>query len=1181
MPPPRAGPSNTEWNRHKALIRRRYLVDEVSLKELFEELVQKGLTLTLKQLEHQLRDWKFLRNIPSSGWQYAGHRIDKRRVAGKESLVVFNGKRVKPSTVKKETNRNRLVTYAAASAPSPSTPPDLALSVCTPPSLPLEFEWQSNLPWLSFQRNYPQLFSVMAGSQMRTHPTSISGDNMSIQYLHSTASNHILSQDLLRGDTNVMQIATGIAREMPESFSGEHLISAEILTRDSSQDVATYYQECTKLLFFRMSNCLDSAEPNDTKLGTIMKLLGGSGSLHAPLDPASQDDPTIASVLERLFGQFLDCCTLDLSETDKFLPGNALDIFKWILSSGFGPNTPVTDRNVHPGDSFRCITPLQYALSYGAFGAALSLVNAGADLNGASPRCPWTPLQLFIKRFPEDFPTPDGLSKLDFVEQLIKSGAQADAHADWFGYRFSPLTFAVSTGDIALVDLLVRNGADIDYRTRLTSHPFREYDTIMSQCAGNGTDESTTLRMVDYMLGAFQSQFPDRPIDSVITTDVMMAAAAMGYANVIQLLRSRVTNLDFYSNRTRGSALHVAALYNRVELCTLLLQWGHPIDGDGAVGPDRPDGPVRNKYPTPLHIACLRGNSDLVQLFTSHGADIKEIWNVESQFLHILSSSSLSWSPSEKLIQYLASPHSPCETLFREIYSHYKNVIPIQLALAADCHQREASLPCTTILDNAGASFPKDALYYAIRGSGHLFHTLIESGFDPNVQQGDHGSMSLFDFLLEDKTIKKEKREAYLVFLLARGAKPTSRNLVDAIELGTSWSLIKQMLNCGASLRAHGVSSKTPLEVALICGHDEIIEHLFEEFPSLAYDPSVLCAAVKGALVASSSSRIWVEHILHNRVEELLTAEEFRVEGAALAIAVRHKDWTMINLLTRFISIIPSTAILPLSVSQWKTTDPPKELGVLGRTWIDHSPGGWSSGGSRFWKSPQRWDCFIGSPIAPAVYMGDISFVERLLSRGFCPDMLSLSMAARKDWLSMARLLVSAMKLPQSLPGYGGTDPLQWAISRQNGDMFDLLKDFGLDIRSKAYITKDSGRSYLQTAVNDGSLGMINRLLESGANVNERPAYRAGATSLQIAAMRGFLGIAQLLISRGANVNARGSRTTLERAAEHGRIDMIQLLINHGAKTTGRAIDLAKKEGHFVAARMVERYWVYQTKTTG
>jgi ankyrin repeat protein len=72
-----------------------------------------------------------------------------------------------------------------------------------------------------------------------------------------------------------------------------------------------------------------------------------------------------------------------------------------------------------------------------------------------------------------------------------------------------------------------------------------------------------------------------------------------------------------------------------------------------------------------------------------------------------------------------------------------------------------------------------------------------------------------------------------------------------------------------------------------------------------------------------------------------------------------------------------------------------------------------------------------------------------------------------------------------------------------------------------------------------------------------------------------------MLLDRGADVDAWPSSvkrlTAIEGAAEHGRLDMVQLLLNAGAKgdvASGkgfeRAIELAKKEGHYAVAGLLE-----------
>jgi ankyrin repeat protein len=113
---------------------------------------------------------------------------------------------------------------------------------------------------------------------------------------------------------------------------------------------------------------------------------------------------------------------------------------------------------------------------------------------------------------------------------------------------------------------------------------------------------------------------------------------------------------------------------------------------------------------------------------------------------------------------------------------------------------------------------------------------------------------------------------------------------------------------------------------------------------------------------------------------------------------------------------------------------------------------------------------------------------------------------------------------------------------------------------------------------------IINLLINHGAKVNAPPGMDGGATALQIAAIHGYLGIARRLIDIGARVNALKARfdgqTPLQGAGEHGRIDMLQMLLDEGVVVTSefgsrhyrRAIELAERNGHWAAARLLINY---------
>lgn len=97
------------------------------------------------------------------------------------------------------------------------------------------------------------------------------------------------------------------------------------------------------------------------------------------------------------------------------------------------------------------------------------------------------------------------------------------------------------------------------------------------------------------------------------------------------------------------------------------------------------------------------------------------------------------------------------------------------------------------------------------------------------------------------------------------------------------------------------------------------------------------------------------------------------------------------------------------------------------------------------------------------------------------------------------------------------------------------------------------------------------------------PCDRYGATALQFAAIGEYLGILDLLLERGADIDVLPAkvegRTALEGAAEHGRIDVLQFLLNAGAQTTGpgakqyeRAKNFASQNGHIAARHLLESY---------
>ncbi|KAI0143705.1 ankyrin repeat-containing domain protein [Xylariaceae sp. FL1272] len=138
----------------KEIIRRYYIEDDLSLDQLVQKLASLGLTVTSSQLEYKLKKWKYRKNIDKKTWIFIDHRIKKRKRQGKESEVMHCGKRVKPETVKKETDRHRDTSIFTQLGLQPNAtsplPGNTDVMVCTPESLSTQVAWPETLPWLEF-----------------------------------------------------------------------------------------------------------------------------------------------------------------------------------------------------------------------------------------------------------------------------------------------------------------------------------------------------------------------------------------------------------------------------------------------------------------------------------------------------------------------------------------------------------------------------------------------------------------------------------------------------------------------------------------------------------------------------------------------------------------------------------------------------------------------------------------------------------------------------------------------------------------------------------------------------------------------------------------------------------------------------------------------------------------------
>ena len=117
----------------------------------------------------------------------------------------------------------------------------------------------------------------------------------------------------------------------------------------------------------------------------------------------------------------------------------------------------------------------------------------------------------------------------------------------------------------------------------------------------------------------------------------------------------------------------------------------------------------------------------------------------------------------------------------------------------------------------------------------------------------------------------------------------------------------------------------------------------------------------------------------------------------------------------------------------------------------------------------------------------------------------------------------------------------------------------------------------LQEAIRERHIGIIDILLDYGAEINAHPAQKRGVTALQAAAINGMLDLAIRLLERGADVTAPAAldngRTAVNGAAERGYPDMVKMLLNAYPEDVDlepirwQAAGYAEKEGHIELAQ--------------
>ncbi|KAI0411395.1 ankyrin repeat-containing domain protein [Xylaria grammica] len=1161
--------SDQQWDDYKALIRKWYIVQDMSLKEVHNKLKEQGLDATTHQIETKTKKWKFQKKIGKETWIPIDHHITKRKRDGKESEVILSGKRIKPETVRRETDRygDRSTLARIALELDSSLPPltDWQVAVCTPQPITMEFEWPITLPWLKFSsRELPMILKVCK-------PSTLESRNAALSDLVSAILPKALRTEMAH--IGVSNLAAIIGRSMPETYSQENLQRAQNILSGSADDFAREY--VSMVIHNVSNNLLDLKE--DSQWEQTMRVLEGCGIFRLDVDLGKDRSPTIDGFVEKLF----DASIIRCWSTRYHLPGGsrAETAVKWLVRLGYCPKTAV--ETLFFGTDLRDFWDIPLHTQQSVLDLTKCLLNAGAstDIKG---RGSLVILEIVLcRRWSSDI-------VFNLAELLFKHSASGNVNR--------ALHSAIRRKEKNLVEMIIQHEGDLTAGLEpLYESPLHK-DTALTVAA------STGLQQTRHILDLLSSRYPSIPVTTFITPDVLIAAAAEGYDDIIYYLYSISHTIK--ANEYGITPLHMAARCGHLSTCQVLL----PLQDASNIR-------ATTNF-SPFQAACYGGHGDVVEFFIMNGADVDAAPRFDSDVeeLRFQNRFDMNLYPSGK---------GPLDVLLR-------NLGPVSRIDAGVSHSD--ALCCAAILIRAGAKLVGEELSTAAAFCHlELLASSIAAGANPN--ESDRTGKTPIQFALQGPSNRSDRLYSVVSQLLSKGAQLLGGEVDIALYLG-QWEVTALLIEYGGKMTK--TACKEELENAILVRDNVRAARMFD------IDPSIYSAgALYAAIVMGNNSLI--QSLILNRPAD---KREDPFEITAIAAAAISGN---LVLLQELLTYPPSchTGPLPLrkggeSIGHCVVYSLVEDI-QRGQYWR------WSGLDSRNIHHEFLW----GSPLAlVAISMRSdaLEACSQLLGSDFRADELTWVVAASFNNTTFVQTLLDHNQHGDySYRDFKGWSPLACAIGHRNKDMINLLLTAGVNVNGRApyvgeplaaavttgdldfvryliqagasvnandgssqfpsllQIAVDKSRldivrcliqagadvdanykhylynrSPLQAAVGGGKTDIVHCLVEAGANVNAPPAKWGGATALQLAAVNGDLGLAKYLISKRAQVNAPPSReegrTALQGAAEHGRLDMLEFLLTEGALTGGRwrrrfikAVKLAIAEHHYVAANILKQ----------
>ena len=653
--------------------------------------------------------------------------------------------------------------------------------------------------------------------------------------------------------------------------------------------------------------------------------------------------------------------------------------------------------------------------------------------------------------------------KLESVRTLLRLGGR-NSLTKIAGDEGTPLHHAVAGGHKDLVTLLLKEGCSVTTRTSKGA-------SVLHFAAQFGQEE-----LIAYLI--------DCGLDANIEDDdgatpLHWAACHGQFESICVLLRLGGRRSMAMIAGGVGTPLHVAVLQENKDIVSLLLSVGCPMNLTTTDGL------------TALHIAAVTGQVDIIEMLVGHGLDV----NIQDDrgFTPLHSAACNNQLESARTLIGLGG---------RRSITGDGLGAPLHVA-AEKGHKEMVSLllkeGCPTNVTDANG---KSAVHFAaMSGEVDIVKMLVKQGLDVRLRDGD-GSTALHLAAQCGHVVIIEMLVYYGLDVNVEDNE--GRTPLHSAALHGQFESVRALLRLGGrkSLTKSGREGGTPLHQAVAGGHKDMVTLLLKE------GCPITTRANNGVSVLHFAAHFGQVELITYLIDCGLDANIEDDDGATpLHWAAYHGRLESVCALLR--------------------------LG--GRRSITMIAGDG------------------GTPLHVAVRRGNKDIVSLLLSEG-CPmnltingDLTALHIAAATGQVDIIEKFVSH-GLEVNIEDDRGRTPLHSAACENQLESARTL--IGLGGGRIMTVTADGLGTPLHQAAAEGHKDMVSLLLKKGCPSNVTDDN--GISAAHIATMFGKVDIIEMLVNHGLDVNVVNDEgiTPLHTAASHGHLESVCALLRSGGKAS-------------------------------